>query len=142
MRIFLILGLISLPILVLLYNRLRIDKAQVVMFLLAIPTAFGSVLAYLIYVPMFFLKTRAMLYNNIRSNISEENVNLLMNDLKKHGIINEPKYYNELRSIWFLINESDKITTAQKTEFRETATAEGLRINMQERAIIDNYAKS
>lgn len=131
---------ISIIVLIPVYSRIKVDKLPILAVVLALPTGFfGSVAAYLIYIYLFFLRKRAELYNNVKTDMSDGNVILLMNHIQKHGVINHPKYWNELRSVWFLINESNKITSDVKTAFREVATGEGLKINMQERKIIDNY---
>ena len=78
-------------------------------------------------------------WENIKISPSEELADQLMDVINKYGINNQPKIWNELRGIWFVVNECPEISTAKKSELRNFLMTKGLRLDGRDKDIIDNY---
>lgn len=70
---------------------------------------------------------------------SDSSVDVFLNYLKKWGFFNHPEQWNQIRGLWFIINESSDVSTIKKKELRDYLMTNGLRMNNSEKQIIDNF---
>lgn len=72
---------------------------------------------------------------------NETLVNQFMEMVKKYGLPNHPKAWNQVRGVWFVVNDCPNISTVKKTEFRNFLMSVGLRLVGNDKNVIDNYGK-
>ena len=70
---------------------------------------------------------------------NETLVNQFMEMVKKYGLPNHPKAWNQVRGVWFVVNDCPNISTAKKTEFRNFLMSVGLRLVGNDKNVTDNY---
>ena len=108
--------------------------------LICLPVVLGA--ALIIFVgsyPMWkWKKLEKIAYGNLEASQTNENVDEFMKFISKYGIVNQPPVWNRVRGIWFMVNESQNVTTEKKTELRNLLVSKGLRLTPNERKIIDN----
>lgn len=76
---------------------------------------------------------------NIQRNPTDSNVNDYMDIIEEYGIYNDPKTWNQVRAVWFVVNESSAVTTQKKKELRNFLMSKGLRLTNSDKNVIDNY---
>lgn len=69
----------------------------------------------------------------------DNSVDVFLDYVKEWGFWNEPQQWNQIRGVWFIINESSNVSTAKKKELRDFLIVNGLRLNNSEKQIVDNY---
>lgn len=80
-------------------------------------------------------------WEEIKVSPTETLVNQLMENIKKYDLPNNPQAWNQVRGVWFIVNDSPNISTAKKTELRNFLMTKGLRLVGNDKNIIDNYGK-
>lgn len=75
----------------------------------------------------------------IQTNPCDSNVDAYMDMIEEYGILNEPQSWNQVRAIWFMVNESPDVTTDKKRQLRNFLMAKGLRLTNSDKNVIDNY---
>lgn len=80
-------------------------------------------------------------YASIAANPSDSAVDTLIDFHQKNICIDEPNCWNQLRAVWFAINESPNVTTAKKTQLKSFLMLKGLTMHHKDAQIIDNYGK-
>ena len=70
---------------------------------------------------------------------TETLANEFMEMVKKYGLPNHPRAWNQVRGVWFVVNDCPNISTAKKTEFRNFLMSVGLRLVGNDKNVIDNY---
>ena len=80
-------------------------------------------------------------WNEIQVAPTEELVDQFIELTNKFGIKNEPVYWNKVRGIWFIVNDSPEISTAKKTQFRNFLMAQGLMLVGKDKEVNDNCSK-
>lgn len=110
-----------------------------VSFLLTVVCFFGSGLIALFLYRFKFEKIRKKTFDYIIKNTDSNAPDTLMKYINSYGIFNEPESWNQLRGVWFAINESSNITSSKKRELRDFLTTKGLRLVGNDKNVIDNY---
>ena len=100
--------------------------------------AFVPFAAYGLYSLKFkkVLKTNCEMVSKLPSDSS---VDVFINYVKQWGFYNHPEQWNQIRGVWFIINESSNVSTYKKKELRDYLMTNGLRLNNSEKQIIDNF---
>lgn len=95
--------------------------------------------AYGIYTLKFkkVLKAKCEMVSKITDNGS---VDMFLNYVKQWGFFNHPEQWNQIKGVWFIVNESSSVSTSKKKELRDYLITNGLRLNNSERQIIDNFS--
>lgn len=75
----------------------------------------------------------------VQTNPCDSNVDAYMDMIEEYGILNEPQSWNQVRAIWFMVNESPDVTTDKKRQLRNFLMAKGLRLTNSDKNVIDNY---
>lgn len=116
------------------------QKLAFVVFAISLLLAFVPFAAYGLYSLKFkkVLKTNCEMVSKLPSDSS---VDVFINYVKQWGFYNHPEQYNQIRGVWFIINESSNVSTYKKKELRDYLMTNGLRMNNSEKQIIDNYSK-
>lgn len=116
------------------------QKLAFVVFAFSIVMAFVPFAAYGFYTLKFkkVLKTNCEMVSKLPSDSS---VDVFLNYVKQWGFYNHPEQWNQIRGVWFIINESSNVSTYKKKELRDYLMTNGLRMNNSEKQIIDNYSK-
>ena len=78
-------------------------------------------------------------WKEIRISPTETLVNQFMEKINKYALPNDPQTWNQVRGVWFMVNECPNITTAKKTEFRNFLMTIGLNLSGNDKNVIDNY---
>ncbi len=123
------------------FYKVKKQNHVLAIFLASMLIAFGAGSSIVAYV-MWYLKSskeKKKIYDEIRTNPCVETLDKLQKNIEAWGVLNEPKYWNELRGAWYILNESPNIPTQKKTEFRNFLTVEGLRLSGTDKNIIDNF---
>lgn len=84
-------------------------------------------------------KNRKRIYELVAKNPNNENVDILVEELEKYGCTNTPNAWNQLRALWFTINESPNVTTDKKKQLKQFLMLQGLTMHHHDAQIIDNY---
>ena len=71
----------------------------------------------------------------------DSSVDAFLDYVKQWGFYNHPEQWNQVRGVWFIINESSNVSTAKKKELRDYLIINGLKLHNSEKQIIDNYSK-
>jgi len=79
------------------------------------------------------------IFDKIMSAPNETLVNQFMEMVKKYNLPNNPKAWNQVRGVWFVVNDCPNISTAKKTEFRNFLMSVGLRLVGNDKNVTDNY---
>lgn len=82
---------------------------------------------------------RKTVYDNATNTPSDFTVDNLIAYTEREGCWNEPQYWNQLRGVWFAVNESPNVSTAKKTELRNFLMTKGLRLVGNDKNVIDNF---
>ena len=116
------------------------QKLAFVVFAISIVMFFVPFVAYGLYSLKFkkVLKTNCEMVSKLPSDSS---VDVFLNYVKQWGFYNHPEQWNQIRGVWFIINESSNVSTYKKKELRDYLMTNGLRMNNSEKQIIDNYSK-
>lgn len=116
------------------------QKLAFVVFAISIIMTFVPFPAYGLYTLKFkkVLKTNCEMVSKLPSDSS---VDVFLNYVKQWGFYNHPEQWNQIRGVWFIINESSNVSTYKKKELRDYLMTNGLRMNNSEKQIIDNYSK-
>ena len=114
------------------------QKLAFVVFAVSIVMFFVPFVSYGLYSLKFkkVLKTNCEMVSKLPSDSS---VDVFLNYLKQWGFYNHPEQWNQIRGVWFIINESSNVSTYKKKELRDYLMTNGLRMNNSEKQIIDNY---
>ena len=86
-----------------------------------------------------FTKLRTSIYTETSKNPTIENVDKLIDFADSYTMLNQPKYWNQLRSVWFAVNESSNVPTNKKKELKQVLMLKGLTMHHNDAQIIDNY---
>lgn len=81
---------------------------------------------------------------DMAANPTDEKVYAFMNYLNTEcdgRFANNPKNWNRIRGLWFVVNESPNVTTNVKKQFRDWLMLKGLRLVGDDKKVIDNYGK-
>ena len=70
---------------------------------------------------------------------SDSSVDMFLNYVKQWGFYNHPEQWNQVRGVWFIVNESSNVSTVKKKELRDYLIINGLKLHNSEKQIIDNY---
>ena len=88
-----------------------------------------------------FEKKKTKLFKEVSAIPSDSNVDKLI-DFLDHSIFDDkPNNWNQLRAVWFAVNESPDVTTTKKKQLKQFLMLQGLTIHRQDAEIIDNYGK-
>lgn len=79
--------------------------------------------------------------NAIQCNPCDSTVDDYIAMTEEYGILNDPKTWNQVRAVWFVVNESSDVTTEKKKELRNFLMSKGLRLTNQDKNVIDNYRR-
>ncbi len=93
---------------------------------------FGIVLAVFsfVLVPAILKGYKAQeLYQAVIETPTEKTVTALMESIKNTAVNNHPDSWQSLRSLWNVVNRSNKVTTETKEKFIAMLTAKGLYLN-------------
>lgn len=114
------------------------QKLAFVVFAISLLLAFVPFAAYGLYSLKFkkVLKTNCEMVSKLPSDSS---VDVFINYVKQWGFYNHPEQWNQIRGVWFIINESSNVSTYKKKELRDYLMTNGLRLNNSEKQIIDNF---
>ena len=114
------------------------QKLAFVVFAISLLLAFVPFAAYGLYSLKFkkVLKTNCEMVSKLPSDSS---VDVFINYVKQWGFYNNPEQWNQIRGVWFIINESSNVSTYKKKELRDYLMTNGLRLNNSEKQIIDNF---
>ena len=114
------------------------QKLAFVVFAISIVLFFVPFVAYGLYSLKFkkVLKTNCEMVSKLPSDSS---VDVFINYVKQWGFYNHPEQWNQIRGVWFIINESSNVSTYKKKELRDYLMTNGLRLNNSEKQIIDNF---
>ena len=114
------------------------QKLAFVVFAISLLLAFVPFAAYGLYSLKFkkVLKTNCEMVSKLPSDSS---VDVFINYVKQWGFYNHPEQWNQIRGVWFIINESSNVYTYKKKELRDYLMTNGLRLNNSEKQIIDNF---
>ncbi len=104
------------------------------------PILFVGPIAY-ISVSIKLGKERGKLYNEVAAMPSDDRVDDLITYINKHGCVNDPQSWNQLRAVWFAINESPNVTTQKKNEVKSFLMLRGLAMHHNDAKVIDNYGR-
>lgn len=72
---------------------------------------------------------------------NDNSVDMFLNYVKQWGFYNHPEQWNQVRGVWFIVNESSNVSTVKKKELRDYLIINGLKLHNSEKQIIDNYSK-
>jgi len=79
------------------------------------------------------------MYNSLINSPNNEGVDRLIAYIKKKGCVNQPNYWNRLRNVWYSCNKSSNVSTNKKEELLNLLLLNGIRLNNEDKQIIDNY---
>lgn len=102
---------------------------------------FTSALAYAVYGVSGFPKKRQKVFSEISTNPNNNSADGLIDYINTYGLINEPEAWNQLRAVWFAINESPNVSTEKKKEIIQFLRLKGLTMHYKEAEVIDNYGQ-
>ena len=114
--------------------------AYIIMCATIFPGFFASMIAYGFY----SLKFKKVLKENCQKvsfSPSDISVDVFLNYVKQWGFYNHPEQWNQVRGVWFIVNESSNVSTIKKKELRDYLIINGLKLHNSEKQIIDNYVK-
>lgn len=108
--------------------------------ILTFPVLFIGPIAY-ISVSVKLSKERALLYSEIAAMPSDKRVDELIAYINKYGCVNDPQSWNQLRAVWFAINDSSNVTTEKKNEVKSFLMLRGLAIHHNDAKVKNNYRR-
>jgi len=114
--------------------------AFIILGVTAFPCIFAGAIAYGIYT----VKFKKILNQNcqiVSLEPSDSSVDVFLNYVKQWGFYNHPEQWNQVRGVWFIVNESSNVSTVKKKELRDYLIINGLKLHNSEKQIIDNYSK-
>ena len=98
--------------------------------------------AYIIAVRRYSKEVKAKcepVKERVQTRPDDKAVDDYMDMINEFGILNDPKTWNQVRAVWFVVNESPRVTTDKKRELRNFLMAKGLRLTNNDKNVIDNY---
>ena len=119
-------------------------KKQKTAFIITYATIFPGFFASMIAYGMYSVKFKKVLNKNCKKVSFEPNdnsVDVFLNYVKQWGLYNHPEQWNQVRGVWFVVNESSNVSTIKKKELRDYLIINGLKLHNSEKQIIDNYVK-
>ena len=100
---------------------------------------FLGIIVYAIYAEVKSRKRIHNMYDSLINSPNNEEVDRLITFIKKKGCVNTPNYWNRLRNVWYSCNKSSNISTNKKEELLNLLLLNGIRLNNEDKQIIDNY---
>ena len=100
------------------------------------------IIGVIVYAIIAEVRTRKYIhnmYNSLINSPNNEGVDKLITYIKKHGCVNKPNYWNRLRNVWYSCNKSSNVSTNKKEELLNLLLLNGIRLNNEDKQIIDNY---
>lgn len=119
-------------------------KKQKTAFIIFGATAFPCIFAGAIAYGIYTVKFKKILNQNcqiVSLEPSDSSVDVFLNYVKQWGFYNHPEQWNQVRGVWFIVNESFNVSTSKKKELRDYLIINGLKLHNSEKQIIDNYSK-
>ena len=113
----------------------------------AMTVAYALIIIWIISWPaygFYTMKFKKILKENcqkVSSSPNDSSVDVFLNYVKQWGFYNHPEQWNQVRGVWFIVNESSKVSTSKKKELRDYLIINGLKLHNSEKQIIDNYSK-
>lgn len=98
-----------------------------------------GLIVYAIYAEIKTRKKIHNMYDTLINTPNNEGVDVLIAYIKKHGCVNQPNYWNRLRNVWYSCNKSSNVSTNKKEELLNILMLNGIRLNKEDRQIIDNF---
>ena len=98
-----------------------------------------GLIVYGIYAEVKARKKIHNMYNSLINSPDNDGVDKLIAFIKKKGCVNTPNYWNRLRNVWYSCNKSSNVSTNKKEELLNILMLNGIRLNNEDKQIIDNY---